>query len=73
MIRAAGERFPAKSLRQQWRRFVFVPAGWAIYIEMLNARVEIHGAAEPVSLGAGLECLAQGGPHIWIAAGGAAC
>ena len=31
----------------------------AIYIELPNARVEIHGAADPVSLGIVLECLAQ--------------
>ena len=31
----------------------------AIYIELPNARVEIHGAADAVSLGIVLECLAQ--------------
>ena len=31
----------------------------SIYIELPNARVEIHGAADPVSLGIVLECLAQ--------------
>lgn len=30
-----------------------------IYIDLPNARVEIHGAADPVSLGIVLECLAQ--------------
>jgi len=31
----------------------------AIYIDLPNARVEIHGAADAVSLGIVLECLAQ--------------
>jgi len=31
----------------------------AIYIDLPHARVEIHGAADPVSLGIVLECLAQ--------------
>jgi transposase len=31
----------------------------AIYIDLPKARVEIHGAADPVSLGIVLECLAQ--------------
>jgi hypothetical protein len=35
------------------------PAAGAIYIELSNARIEIHGAADPVSLGIVLECLAQ--------------
>ena len=33
--------------------------GGAIYIDLPNARVEIHGAADAVSLGIVLECLAQ--------------
>ena len=35
------------------------PASGAIYIELSNERIEIHGAADPVSLGIVLECLAQ--------------
>ncbi len=35
------------------------PAAGAIYIELSNARIEIHGAADPISLGIVLECLAQ--------------
>jgi transposase len=34
-------------------------AAGSIYIELPNARIEIHGAADPVSLGIVLECLAQ--------------
>ena len=34
-------------------------AGGAIYIALPRGRVEIHGAADPVSLGMVLECLAQ--------------
>ena len=34
-------------------------ASGAIYIELSNARIEIHGAADAVSLGIVLECLAQ--------------
>ncbi len=34
-------------------------AGGSIYIELANARLEIHGAADAVSLGIVLECLAQ--------------
>lgn len=30
-----------------------------IYIDLPNARLEIHGAADPVSLGIVLECLVQ--------------
>lgn len=36
-----------------------VPAAGAIYIELPDARIEIHGAADAVSLGIVLECLAQ--------------
>jgi transposase-like protein len=36
-----------------------VPAGGAIYIELPQARLEIHGAADPVSLSIVLERLAQ--------------
>jgi transposase-like protein len=35
------------------------PAAGVIYIELSNARIEIHGAADAVSLGIVLECLAQ--------------
>ena len=35
------------------------PTAGAIYIELSNARIEIHGAADAVSLGIVLECLAQ--------------
>ena len=34
-------------------------ADGSIYIELSNARIEIHGAADAVSLGIVLECLAQ--------------
>jgi transposase-like protein len=36
-----------------------VSTAGAIYIDLPNARVEIHGAADAVSLGIVLECLAQ--------------
>jgi len=36
-----------------------VPAAGAIYIDLPKARVEIHGAADPVSLSIVLERLAQ--------------
>jgi transposase len=35
------------------------PTAGAIYIELSNARIEIHGAADPVSLGIVLKCLVQ--------------
>ena len=34
-------------------------AAGSIYIDLPNARIEIHGAADAVSLGIVLECLAQ--------------
>ena len=34
-------------------------ADGSIYIELSNTRIEIHGAADAVSLGIVLECLAQ--------------
>jgi transposase len=36
-----------------------VATAGAIYIDLPHARVEIYGAADPVSLGIVLECLAQ--------------